>query len=190
MYALIDQKPSVREMYVQKLAAAGLVTREQADTVATASKEKLDRQLAESRKGDYLIAPNTMGGIWAPYLGGPEKQVPEVRTAVPRERLTTLLEALNTLPADFAANDKVKKGLEKRISEAEQHDRLYWETAEQLAYATILEDKHPIRLSGQDVRRGTFSHRHAAVYDAQDRPPLRAAERGRRGGRHPLRGLG
>ena len=62
----------------------------------------------------------------------------------------------------------MKKGLEKRISEAEQNDRVYWETAEQLAYATILEDKHPIRLSGQDARRGTFSHRHAAVYDAKN----------------------
>ncbi len=167
MYSLIDQKPSVREMYVRKLVAAGLVSQEQADSVAAGSKEKLDRQLAESRKGDYLVTPNTMGGVWASYLGGPEKQVPEVRTAVPKERLTTLLEELNNLPADFTANDKVKKGLEKRITEAEQNDRLYWETAEQLAYATILEDKHPIRLSGQDARRGTFSHRHAAVYDAK-----------------------
>ena len=57
-----------------------------------------------------------MGGVWAAYLGGPEKQVPEVRTSVPKERLETLLEELNTLPADFTANDKVKKGLEKRIS--------------------------------------------------------------------------
>ncbi len=126
MYALIDRKPSVREVYVQKLVAAGLVSQEQADTVAAASKDKLDKQLAESRKGDYLVTPNTMGGVWSSYLGGPEKQVPEVRTSVPKERLTTLLEELNNLPADFTANDKVKKGLEKRITEAEQNDRLYW----------------------------------------------------------------
>src|SRR5262249_20324720 len=94
MYQLIDRKPTVREAYVDRLALAGHVTREEADEIARARRATLEAELEEAKKGDYLVMPEAMGGVWAPYRGGPEKNVPEVPTGVGRERLIDALEKL------------------------------------------------------------------------------------------------
>jgi 2-oxoglutarate dehydrogenase E1 component len=171
MYSLIDKKPSVREVYVARLVAAGHISREEADAIAQERRATLERALEEARKGDFHQMPDAMGGVWAPYRGGPDASVPEVSTAYPKDRLAEAIVKLTTMPDGFHPNPKVLKLLEQRRDRALTGQPLDWGAAEHLAYASILLEGHGIRISGQDSRRGTFSHRHAALFDTETGAP-------------------
>src|SRR5258708_35456419 len=101
MYQLIDRKPTVREAYVSRLAKAGHVTREEADGIARARRATLEAELEEAKKGDYLVMPEAMGGVWSPYRGGPEKSVPEVPTGASRDRVIEARERRANVPGGF-----------------------------------------------------------------------------------------
>ncbi len=168
MYALIDKKPSVREMYVKNLVDSGKLTKEQAEEIAAARKGALSEALTEARTGDYLQPPRAMEGIWSPYKGGPDKLVAEVDTTVPEDRLLAILDKLATFPEGFTANPKVVKVYQTDRRDAARSGRgLDWGGGEHLAFATLLLDGYPVRLTGQDSRRGTFTHRHAVVHDVR-----------------------
>jgi 2-oxoglutarate dehydrogenase E1 component len=171
MYALIDKQPTVRDVYVARLLAAGQITREEADAIAQQRRATLERALEEARQGDYHQMPETMGGVWAPYRGGPDAGVPEVPTSFPRERLLEALEKLTTMPPGFHPNPKALKIIEQRRERALAGQGLDWGTAEHLAFASLLLEGHGIRLTGQDARRGTFSHRHAVLFDNETGEP-------------------
>jgi 2-oxoglutarate dehydrogenase E1 component len=171
MYALIDKKPTVREVYVARLVQAGHITREEADAIAQERRATLERALEEARQGDFHQMPEAMGGVWAPYRGGPDKDVPEVSTTFPKELLLGALEKLTTMPPGFHPNHKALKIVEQRRERAMAGQPLDWGTAEHLAFATILLEGHGIRFSGQDSRRGTFSHRHAVLFDTETGEP-------------------
>jgi 2-oxoglutarate dehydrogenase E1 component len=165
MYSLIRKKPSVRQMYVDRLVDAAQITRERAAAIEQERKAILEQAYNEAKAGDYLRKPNAMEGVWTPYFGGPDRLVPEANTGVPKERLMALLGELTTIPETFHANPKALKIIEQRRERATAHGTLIWETAEHLAFATLLTEGKPVRLSGQDARRGTFSHRHAVLFD-------------------------
>jgi 2-oxoglutarate dehydrogenase E1 component len=167
MYALIKKKPSVRQTYVERLVDAGQITRVRADEIEQERKAVLEQAYTEAKQGDFLRKPSAMGGVWTPYFGGPDRLVPDTPTAVPKERLMQLLADLTTIPPDFHANPKALKVIEQRRERAVSHGTLIWETAEHLAFATLLAEGKPVRLSGQDARRGTFSHRHAVLFDTE-----------------------
>jgi 2-oxoglutarate dehydrogenase E1 component len=171
MYAIIEKKPSVRDVYVKRLTRAGHVTQAEADDIAHKRRQLLEVALDEARKGDYQRMPEAMGGLWAPYRGGPDRDVPEVKTGVPKEQLLDALDRLTRFPPDFRVNNKVLKILEQRRMRAEEGQEIDWGTAEHLAFATLLLEGRAIRLSGQDARRGTFSHRHAVLYDTETGEP-------------------
>ena len=171
MYALIDKKPTVREVYVARLVRAGHITREEADAIAQERRATLERALEEARQGDFHQMPETMGGVWENYKGGPDAGVPEVPTAFPENVLVEALEKLTMMPPGFHPNHKALKIVEQRRERAVAGQPLDWGTAEHLAFATILLEGHGIRISGQDARRGTFSHRHAVLFDAMNGEP-------------------
>jgi 2-oxoglutarate dehydrogenase E1 component len=171
MYALIDKKPTVREVYVARLVDAGKLTREEADAIAQERRATLDRALEEAHKGDYHQRTEAMGGVWGPYRGGPDGSVPEVSTAFSKQKLLEALEKLTKMPAGFHANPKALKLLEQRHERAAAGQPLDWGTGEHLAFASILLEGHGIRVSGQDARRGTFSHRHAVLFDTETGEP-------------------
>jgi 2-oxoglutarate dehydrogenase E1 component len=168
MYALIDQKPTVREAYVKRLVAGGRIRAEQAEQITQERRAVLDRALGEARAGDYLQKPNAMQGVWKGFRGGPEVGVPEVTTSVPRDVLLSALEKMAKVPKGFHANLKVLKQIEQRYERASSNHPVDWGTGEHLAFATLILDGRHVRLSGQDSRRGTFSHRHAVLFDTQD----------------------
>ena len=168
MYALIDQKPTVREVYVRRLVAGGRIRAEQAEQITQERKAVLERALGEARSGDYLQMPNAMQGVWKGFEGGPEAGVPEVATAVKGEVLLDALQKMAKVPEGFHANPKVLKLIEQRHERAASHHPLDWGTGEHLAFATLLLDAKHVRLSGQDSRRGTFSHRHAVLFDTKN----------------------
>ncbi|MCL2725672.1 MAG: 2-oxoglutarate dehydrogenase E1 component [Polyangiaceae bacterium] len=167
MYQLIDKKPTVREVYVRKLIESGQITREVADQTKAERQAALARALEEAKQGDFLKAPSTMEGVWLPYYGGPDARIEEVDTTVPREVLVDLATRLSTLPADFSANPKVKTILDTRRERVSSGKPFDWGTGEHLAFASLLAEGRGIRLSGQDARRGTFSHRHATLFDTK-----------------------
>jgi 2-oxoglutarate dehydrogenase E1 component len=166
MYAVIDKKPSVRQMYVKNLVDSGKVTLEQAEEIAGARKSALTEALTEARTGDYLQPPRAMEGIWSSYKGGADKLVPEVDTSVPKEELLGLVDKMATFPEGFTPNPKVLKVFQHdRRDKAHAGEGLDWGAGEHLAFATLLSEGHSLRLTGQDSQRGTFTHRHAVVHD-------------------------
>jgi len=176
MYALIDAKPTVREVYVQRLVGSRQVTLAEAAQIGEERRASLEKAHSEARGGDFLHEPDAMGGVWKPYIGGPDAKVPEVATGVPRNVLLALMDRLTALPPGFHANPKAQKIVEARRERLLTHDTLFWETAETLAFASLLREGTPIRLSGQDSRRGTFSHRHAVLYDTKTGAPYTPLE--------------
>ncbi len=109
-----------------------------------------------------------MRGLWEGYVGGPDKNVPDVDTGVPRERLRKLAQALTTAPADFHPHPKLVRLLGQRGDMGAGKRPVDWAMAELLAFGSLLWDGALVRVSGQDCRRGTFSQRHAVLVDSEN----------------------
>jgi 2-oxoglutarate dehydrogenase E1 component len=169
MYAAVDQKPSVREVYVRRLIETGRFTREQAGELEATRRKFLEEELTKVRKGGPFRPPQyAMQGLWAGYKGGPDSDCPDVPTAVPKERLQELLTKITEVPPDFHVHPKIRRFLDQRREQRDEKKPLDWGTGESLAYASLVTEGWPVRLSGQDTRRGTFTHRHAVLHDTQN----------------------
>jgi 2-oxoglutarate dehydrogenase E1 component len=167
-YKAIDHKPSVRDCYLEHLLQLNEVTREEADRIAAQRHEVLERAFDEVHRGGFVPSPQTLTGIWESYRGGDEPADDEPVTAVPAEKLTSLLERLTQTPSGFHVHRKLKRGIEERLAMAAGKHPLDWAAAEALALGTLAVEGHPVRLSGQDSQRGTFSQRHAVFHDVVD----------------------
>jgi 2-oxoglutarate dehydrogenase E1 component len=165
MYELIDNKPTVREMYVRRLVEMGQVSEDVALDIKQRARARLAEALDDVKKRGFSLPPDTMGGVWRDYVGGWDKDVPEVKTAVDRDALLAVSEAISSFPEGFTPHRKVKALLLQRHKRVVEDQEFDWGTAELLAYGTLLADGTPIRISGEDVGRGTFSHRHAVIHD-------------------------
>jgi len=158
MATQIAEHPTVRELFAQQLAAEGFVTQDEAGSMVKEVTDEL-RRAHEALKA-------TLG---APRAGG-EERIPastadEVVTAVPAGQLRGLNEELLRVPEGFEVHPKLKGQLERRLRTIEDGG-IDWGQAEALAFAALLVEGIPIRLTGQDTERGTFSHRHAVLHDA------------------------
>jgi 2-oxoglutarate dehydrogenase E1 component len=168
MYRVIEQRPPVREGYLEHLLALEGLSREEADRIAVERRAELERELAEARSPRYAPAREKPAGVWTGYHGGPGGDEEDVPTGVARERLVELVEALTRLPEGFHAHPTIARGLARRHAMATGARPIDWATAEALALATLAADGHRVRLSGQDTVRGTFSQRHAALHDVEN----------------------
>lgn len=154
MYSVIEKHTRLRELWAQQLLAEGVVTGEESDAML----QKVDAKLQEARNSDE--PPAMPGTLRLQYLAE-EKDV----TAVPSERLTELNDALHQLPQGFQLHDRIQRGVfAKRKEGLLKPKGIDWGHAESLAFASILADGTPIRLSGQDSERGTFGHRNAVLH--------------------------
>ena len=122
--------------------------------------------MAQTRTKETPVAPtvDAFGSVWI-GLSGKYSSKP-VDTGVARDRLVAVSRALGTVPEGFTAHRKLGKLLEYRRGAIAADLPLDWATGEMLAYATLLVEGHAVRLTGQDVERGTFSHRHAVLIDS------------------------
>jgi len=171
MYSIIDKKPSVREVYVRRLVEMAQITTSHAEEIVGRRRAVLDAALDEARKGDFSWAPTAMGGLWSRFAGGADAKTPEVPTSLSREQLIGLCERAVTLPPEFHPNPKIARLFEQRLDRVKKGMPLDWAVGEMLAYASLVAAGVPIRLSGQDTRRGTFSHRHATLNDVKSGEP-------------------
>ncbi|MDQ3148478.1 MAG: multifunctional oxoglutarate decarboxylase/oxoglutarate dehydrogenase thiamine pyrophosphate-binding subunit/dihydrolipoyllysine-residue succinyltransferase subunit, partial [Chloroflexota bacterium] len=163
MYAKIAEHPSVRERYQARLVEAGALTAADAEARVKAAQRDLAARQASLRKG----ADESEGELDRGSEAIPQQEVAEPETAVPLARLRELNGALGAVPDGFAIHPKLGKQLERRAGALDEDEpRIDWGHAELLAFATLLGEGSPIRLTGQDTVRGTFSQRHAGLWDA------------------------
>ena len=162
MYQRIKQIQPLRELYAAQLVQEKIVTAEEVQIWNDAYRDALDsgESVVASLQTNYQRphAPD-----WSPYFGA--QWTDEVKTAVDKKTLQSVAEKLLVLPENFAVHPVVKRLLEERQKMGAGELAMNWGFAETMAYATILQDGHEVRLSGQDCGRGTFAHRHAVLYD-------------------------
>ena len=161
MYAAIRKHPTVRQLYVDRLAAAGVLTAEEADAEAKGLARELAARQASVRK--KAAEPTLDRGSDAL----PRELVQEPETAVAGETLRDLNLQLHRAPEGFTVNPKLEKQLDRRRAALDSEEpRIEWGHAESLAFASLIVEGNPIRLTGQDTVRGTFSQRHQTLVDA------------------------
>ena len=165
MYQTIRDHPTTRRLYADRLVAEGAVTAEEADAMVGLYRYALD---TGDRMALSLVhePDQTLFVDWRPYLG--QTFDAEADTRVPAERLRALAAQLHQLPEGFELHRQVRKVIEDRERMVAGEAPMNWGCAETLAYATLLADGFDVRLTGQDVGVGTFSHRHASLYDQRD----------------------
>jgi len=166
IYAAIAQRKSSREAYLDRLLKLGGVTREEADAIANRCRQELEQELSDAQNETPPPAKvrRTHGG----FVGGLEENAPEVETRVAKENLSALLEQMSRVPEDFHPHPKIARILKARAQMAKGELPLDWAAGEALAYATLSMEGVPVRLTGQDSERGTFSHRHAVLHDVEN----------------------
>jgi len=165
IYEAIDQKKSVRESYLERLIEMGDISRHEADSIAEIRNNKLALEFEAIKKEQFVSDQQTMGGHWAGFFGGTEPENENCNTALAPSIAKDLLTRLCNMPAGFSVHKKLSKFFESRLEMANGTKPLDWSAAEALAFASCSVEGHPVRLSGQDSERGTFSHRHAVIHD-------------------------
>ncbi|MEM1405098.1 MAG: 2-oxoglutarate dehydrogenase E1 component [Pseudomonadota bacterium] len=165
MYQAIRKHPTTRDIYAKRLIEAGVVTEEEDQRLVDGYRDSLDRD--EPLVSSLVSEPNTSLFVdWTPYLGH-EWTLP-CDTSMDLQHLQTLAHDTNVAPDGFPLQRQVTKILEDRRKMAAGALPLNWGFAETLAYASLLEAGYPVRLTGQDVGRGTFSHRHAVLHNQRE----------------------
>jgi 2-oxoglutarate dehydrogenase E1 component len=162
MYKIISKHPGTRKLYGDKLIAEGTLPADGPDQMIAEYRAHLD-------KGELLYNPvlagykHPMTIDWTPFLA--KDYIETCDTTVPKAELQRLAQRLSTLPEGFTLHSRVKKIVEDRAAMGEGKLPVDWGMAENLAYASLLVSGYGVRISGEDVGRGTFFHRHAAFHD-------------------------
>ncbi|MDX6749983.1 2-oxoglutarate dehydrogenase E1 component [Geminicoccaceae bacterium 1502E] len=163
MYRRIAQHPTVRQLYARQLEKEGVVEAGEPQAMLDAFNQQLEAAHDAARsykpnKADWLE------GAWKGLRRAPEAYE-RGSTAVPEDRLRQLGLRMTELPESFNVHPRLKRVIGQRRKAIETGEGIDWATGEHLAFATLLADRFPVRLSGEDVGRGTFSQRHATIYD-------------------------
>ncbi len=158
MYDLIEQKRSVRKLYTESLIGRGDITLDEAEQVLKDYQQQLERVFTEVREAD------SQPSEWTTVPDYPEKQPGAAQTSVTPEVLKRISDAYITPPAGFTVHPKVMPQLQRRAA-AITDGPIDWGTGEILAFGSLLMDGRPVRLAGQDSRRGTFVSRFATIID-------------------------
>jgi 2-oxoglutarate dehydrogenase E1 component len=178
MYQAIKTHPPTRDLYARRLVEAGLLTTEEDEALMERYRGSLDR--GEPLVSSLVMEPNKSLFVdWTPYLG--HTWTADCDTSAPLSRLKTLSEKMSATPEGFTAQRQVKKLLEDRRKMGAGAMAINWGFAETMAYATLLTEGYPVRITGQDVGRGTFSHRHAVLHNQKEEGcwiPLQHLEEG------------
>jgi 2-oxoglutarate dehydrogenase E1 component len=168
LYKLIASHPSLREIYMNSLIAEGTIDQAYADQVKKAFEDHLEGCFEKSKLSSQTYVKHFLEETWKGIRKATDKDFEASPiTGVDKKKLTEIAKKITTLPAGEKFFKKTEKVFEDRQKMIES-DKLDWAMGELLAYATLLEEGHPVRISGQDVERGTFSHRHAVVKTDED----------------------
>ncbi|MGH8729157.1 MAG: 2-oxoglutarate dehydrogenase E1 component, partial [Burkholderiales bacterium] len=162
MYKKIAKHAGTRKLYAEKLAREEMIAETDADTMVKTYRQAMDagyhtnKTVLSNYKPPYAVN-------WTPFKN--TKWTHYAETAVPLEELKALAQRLTTIPEGFVLHPRVQKIIADRKLMGEGKLPLDWGMAENLAYASLVKDGYPVRISGQDSARGTFFHRHAVLHD-------------------------
>lgn len=164
IYQKVKEHASALTIYGKQLVAENVISAEEVKAMSDAYRAALDA-------GNPVVAlvpnyPLDFATDWTPYWG--KLWTEPVKTSVPMDVLKALGERITNIPEDFMLQPQVAKEYEARRAMIAGKQPLHWGMAETLAYATLLNDKFAVRISGQDSGRGTFSHRHAILHDIRN----------------------
>lgn len=168
LYKSIGKHPNPREIYLNQLVAEGVLSIEEGKKDEQKQMAMLDKAHGASKKQEKTVVLNFLEETWKGYKHGKLEDFDQSpKTALTKAKLLSLGKKLATLPDGYKYFRKITKLLNDRIEQLEKNE-LDWGMAEMMAYASLLDEGHPVRLSGQDVERGTFSHRHAVIKTEDD----------------------
>jgi 2-oxoglutarate dehydrogenase E1 component len=163
LYKAISKHRNPRDIYAEKLMEEGVIDKDYVSQLEKQYKDKLEENLEDSRKIDKTVITPFMADEWKNFNAVIEdKMLQSIDTTYSREGLAKITKVISNLPEDKKFIRKIERLVQSRQKMFDE-DKLDWAMAEHLAYGTLLEEGYDVRISGQDVERGTFSHRHAVV---------------------------
>lgn len=163
LYKAIAKHQNPRDIYATKLIQEGIVDKDYVKQLEETYKASLEEELEVSRQVEKTIITPFMEDEWTGFEYADEhKMMQPVDTTYPKEKLAKITDVISSLPKDKKFIRKIERLIESRKTMFDDN-KLDWSMAEHLAYGTLLEEGYDVRFSGQDVERGTFSHRHAVV---------------------------
>ncbi len=165
MYRKIAQHPTTRQIYARRLVEEQVLSEDGAQALYDEFQEQL-AAAHEAAAGYKMNKVDWLEGAWAGLSRAPE-QYQRGSTAVPVERLREIGFAMTTIPQELHIHRKLKRIIGQRRASIEDGQGIDWATAEHLAFGSLVREGYPVRLSGQDSGRGTFSQRHAILYDQE-----------------------
>lgn len=169
LYKVIAKHPNVKDIYLDKLLAEGSIQRAEADEIIADYKQLLESKFEESKQEKVSTVTPFMEDTWKGFT---RQKLPEIlqpfATGFPKERLEAIARVVSTVPDNVKFIRKAERILEGRAKMVFERDALDWGMAEMLAYGSLMEEGYDVRISGQDVERGTFSHRHAIFRDEHE----------------------
>jgi len=163
MYRKVAQHPGTRALYAARLVEQGVLLADEPDAMVASFRQAMNegrnpiQPVLTGVKHDYTVS-------WSNFKGNITWQTP-AKTSLPRETFQKLAQRLVTLPENFKLHPRVEKIIADRIAMGKGELELDWGMAENLAYASLVAEGYPVRLSGEDCGRGTFFHRHAVLHD-------------------------
>ena len=167
MYEIIKKHPTVMAQYVDKLAASKVISKAEADSFYQQKIDNLQQILDQVRKEPPPLPVTSYQGAWKGFRKGTLEDFEKIwETKVPRSKLDQVAKAITREPSEIKVHAKLKKLIEARAKQYE-NGQLDWAMGELLAYGSLCLEGHPVRLSGQDCKRGTFTHRQAVYFDVE-----------------------
>jgi 2-oxoglutarate dehydrogenase E1 component len=165
MYAKIKNRPSIKDLYTDRLLETGELTVPESETIRETFSQKMQQIYDEVHSGRGN--PKGQPGFGAHWKGlSPQYSFEPIETGVPAETLRRIAQAITTIPPGFRRNPKLDRILGEWARSVDHDGQIVWAAAEALAFGSLLLEGTAVRLSGQDSRRGTFSQRHAVLVDA------------------------
>lgn len=163
LYKAISKHKNPRDIYAELLVSQGLIDHNHIKTLEKNYKASLETELEDSRKDDKTVITPFMQDAWTNFKRAKADRMMEtIDTSYPQEKLAQIAKVISTLPEGKKFIRKIERLVQSRLTMFD-NDKLDWAMAEHLAYGSLLEEGFDVRISGQDVERGTFSHRHAVV---------------------------
>jgi 2-oxoglutarate dehydrogenase E1 component len=169
LYKLISKHQNPKQIYRNRLVDEGSFTSEELDAIDRRFRETMNEHLEKSRAKEQVEIMSFFEGDWKNIrLAQQEEHHFSPDTGVAKETLLELTNTLTTIPDDWKIFPKIRRVYDDRRKMVHETNKLDWGMGEQLAYASLLVEGAGVRISGQDVRRGTFSHRHAVIVEEDD----------------------
>ncbi|NIQ90361.1 MAG: 2-oxoglutarate dehydrogenase E1 component, partial [Deltaproteobacteria bacterium] len=165
MYERIRERPPLYKIYGEQLLAESIVSEDEIKDIDSAVNECLQESFTTMKENQCVLPRVDYYENWDDIHG--EYSHKAVKTGVPAKQLRSLARQLNTVPKDFSLHPKLATLLKKRLEAVEKGRGIDWANGEALAFGSLLTEAIPVRLSGQDSRRGTFSQRHSSLVDTK-----------------------